>query len=74
MSHPYLIKRSLQISGHRTSIALEQDFWDILEQMAQLKGTTLIHFITDIDNNRSANHPLSSILRLTALNFALNKK
>ncbi len=74
MPHHYLKKRSLQISGHRTSIALEQEFWDILNQMAKAKNQTLIHLITEIDTHRSTNHPLSSLLRLKALQFVLNTK
>ncbi|MCT6896042.1 MAG: ribbon-helix-helix domain-containing protein [Commensalibacter sp.] len=73
MSRHYLKKRSFQISGHRTSIALEQDFWNILDQMAVSKNLTLLHLITEIDAKRCANHPLSSMLRLTALHFILKK-
>lgn len=69
MNHTHLKKRSLQLSGHRTSIALEQEFWDILDHMAFVKGQTLAHMISEIDTKRSPDHPLSSILRITTLNY-----
>lgn len=67
MTNPYLQKRSLRLSGHKTSVALEQEFWEILEQIALHKQQSLTSFITHVDTNRSANRPLSSALRLEAL-------
>lgn len=69
MTNPYLQKRSLRLSGHKTSVALEQEFWQILEQIAQEKQSSLSTLITMIDMNRSPDRPLSSALRLAALEF-----
>lgn len=60
-------KRSLSLYGHKTSIALEQDFWIVLEKAAYAQNRSLIQLIQDVDNNRKGT--LSSALRLYALHF-----
>jgi predicted DNA-binding ribbon-helix-helix protein len=61
-------KRSLSIAGHRTSIALEPEFWDGLEVLAQAQGLPLSGLIRQIDEGRS-NPNLSSALRLAVLGY-----
>jgi predicted DNA-binding ribbon-helix-helix protein len=61
-----LKKRSFSLSGHRTSIALEQEFWDVIEAEAARAGQSLAAYVTRIDAGRGA-HPLASALRLAAL-------
>lgn len=64
-----MLKRSLTIAGHRTSIALEPEFWTALEAMAARRGLPLTQLIEEIDRTReSAN--LSSALRIAALRAA----
>ena len=59
-------KRSFSIAGHRTSIALEPDFWRGLEAMAAERGSSLSGLVREIDETRkSAN--LSSSVRLAVL-------
>ena len=61
-------KRSLTIAGHRTSIALEPEFWDALGTIAEARGLGLAALIAEIDETRqSAN--LSSALRVTILDW-----
>lgn len=65
-----LLKRSLTIKGHRTSIALEQQFWDELEKLARLRGKSLPALIADIDQRRAVEAPdasLASSIRVFAL-------
>lgn len=69
MTNPYLQKRSLRLSGHKTSVALEKEFWQVLEIMAQENQQSLSTLITTIDMNRLSDHPLASALRLNVLNF-----
>jgi predicted DNA-binding ribbon-helix-helix protein len=64
-----LRKRSVQLSGHATSIALEPEFWAVLEAMAQADGLSLAGLIGRIDDGR-AGRPLASACRLAALAFA----
>jgi len=59
-------KRSLTIAGHRTSLALEPEFWDALETIAAERGTSLAQLVTTVDETR-AEANLSSALRVFAL-------
>ncbi len=64
-----LRKRSVQLSGHATSIALEPEFWSVLEAMASAEAMSLAGLIGRIDDARSG-RPLASACRLAALAFA----
>ena len=59
-------KRSLSIAGHRTSIALEPEFWAALDAMAQEAGQPLAALIRSIDGSRETTN-LSSAARLAVL-------
>ena len=61
-------KRSLTIAGHRTSLALEPEFWAGLEEMAAETGKTLAAAIADIDRARPGQN-LSSAVRLAVLQW-----
>ncbi|MGD0864649.1 MAG: ribbon-helix-helix domain-containing protein [Rhizomicrobium sp.] len=61
-----LEKRSFTIAGHRTSVALEPEFWSVLEREAQKGGSSLAAFVASIDAARGS-RPLASALRLHAL-------
>jgi predicted DNA-binding ribbon-helix-helix protein len=59
-------KRSIVIAGHKTSVSLEDEFWDSLKEIAAERGMTLAELVTAIDADR--NHPnLSSAIRLFVL-------
>ncbi len=64
-----LAKKSFSLSGHRTSVALEPEFWAVLEAAAKQKSQSLAAFIAEIDATRSA-RPLASALRVHALSVA----
>lgn len=59
-------KRSLTIAGHRTSIALEPEFWAALEAMAVRRQLRLVTLIEELDRARQ-NPNLSSALRVAVL-------
>lgn len=61
-------KRSLSIAGHRTSIALEPQFWAALERMASESGQTMTSLIASIDTDRQTTN-LSSAVRLAVLDW-----
>ena len=63
----FLRKRSFSIAGHRTSIALEPEFWAVLENEARRTGRTLSGLVAQVDATRDS-RPLASALRLAALN------
>lgn len=58
-------KRSITIAGHRTSITLEDVFWDALKEIATAKGTSRQTLIEKIDKERTGS--LSSALRVYAI-------
>ncbi|MEX1036090.1 MAG: ribbon-helix-helix domain-containing protein [Sneathiella sp.] len=66
-----LVKHSVSIAGHRTSISLEQKFWDLIRASAQRQGMSLNELVTEIDVKRSGN--LSSAIRLYVLQELLEK-
>jgi len=61
-----LKKRSFSLSGHRTSVALEPEFWVILDAEASKQSLSMAAFVARIDAARGA-RPLASALRLAAL-------
>jgi predicted DNA-binding ribbon-helix-helix protein len=61
-----LKKRSFSLSGHRTSVALEAEFWAVIDTSAQKDGIALAALVAKIDASRGE-RPLASALRLFAL-------
>jgi predicted DNA-binding ribbon-helix-helix protein len=64
--HAVLQKKSFSLSGHRTSVALESEFWTVLEHEAAREGLSLSAFVGRIDAERGE-RPLASALRVRAL-------
>ena len=64
-----LRKRSISPAGHATSLALEPEFWAVLEALARARAVSLAGLIAGIDAER-AGRPLASACRLAALRFA----
>jgi predicted DNA-binding ribbon-helix-helix protein len=65
-SAKFLRKRSFSIAGHRTSVALEPEFWAALEARAHHANLSLSALVARIDAER-ARRPLASALRIAAL-------
>jgi predicted DNA-binding ribbon-helix-helix protein len=63
-----VIKRSIVIAGHKTSVSLEDAFWRSLKEIAIGRGATLSNLVTSIDVDRQHGN-LSSCLRLFVLDF-----
>jgi predicted DNA-binding ribbon-helix-helix protein len=61
-----LKKRSFTLSGHRTSVALEAEFWVVIDEAALKQRISLAALVAKIDATR-AERPLASALRLYAL-------
>lgn len=61
-----LKKRSISLAGHATSLALEPEFWTVLDQAAQLQSLSLAALIIRIDEQRGE-RPLASACRVYAL-------
>lgn len=53
------------MAGHRTSVSLEDAFWDVLKDIAARRGLSLNQLVAEVDEGRTGN--LSSALRVYAL-------
>jgi len=62
-----IVKRSIVLAGHKTSVSLEDAFWDGLKEIAKSRRKTLSDLVTSIDTDREQGN-LSSALRLFVLN------
>ena len=68
MKKSLVVKHSVNIDSHRTSISLEEGFWTALKEIAHERGETLQHLITSIDAGRQSGN-LSSVLRVFILEY-----
>ena len=65
-----VVKRSIVIAGHRTSISLEDSFWKALKDIAKARGETLSDIVAAIDDKRQdgiLGGNLSSAIRVFVL-------
>jgi predicted DNA-binding ribbon-helix-helix protein len=70
MQQGTVLKRSVRIAGHATSISLEAAFWQGLCDIAAARGISVNALVAAIDANRGGN--LSSAIRLFVLDSARN--
>lgn len=61
-----VVKRSIVIAGHKTSVSLEDAFWRGLKELAFVKDMTLSNLVANIDTGRKDGN-LSSAIRLFVL-------
>ncbi|WP_428031253.1 ribbon-helix-helix domain-containing protein [Ancylobacter sp.] len=61
-----VVKRSIVIAGHKTSVSLEDQFWDALKEIAANRRSTLSEIVASIDSGRNQGN-LSSAIRLYVL-------
>lgn len=61
-----VVKRSIVIAGHKTSVSLEDAFWDALKNIASERRTTLSDIVQEVDQKRKQGN-LSSAIRLFVL-------
>jgi predicted DNA-binding ribbon-helix-helix protein len=66
-----VIKRSIGIDGHKTSVSLEDAFWSGLKEIAHAQGATVSQTVTEIDKMRQRAN-LSSAIRLFVLDQVRN--
>jgi predicted DNA-binding ribbon-helix-helix protein len=63
-----VIKRSIVVAGHKTSVSLEDSFWKALKKIAADRDVTLSNLVASIDTSREHAN-LSSAIRLFVLDF-----
>jgi predicted DNA-binding ribbon-helix-helix protein len=61
-----IVKRSIVIAGHKTSVSVEDAFWAALKEIAFSRGTTVAELVATIDAGRQHGN-LSSAIRLFVL-------
>jgi len=66
-----VVKRSITIAGHRTSVSLEAPFWDALRDLAGQRGTSVQALVGEVDAQRGTQN-LSSALRVFVLRAVQN--
>ena len=62
-----VVKRSIVIAGHKTSVSLEDEFWKALKEIATVRDATLSELVATIDGGRREGN-LSSAIRIFVLN------
>ena len=67
-------KHSITLHGHRTSLSLENAFWDELRVIAGERGLSIAALIAEIDDARGGEGNLSSALRLHVLAWVKTKR
>jgi predicted DNA-binding ribbon-helix-helix protein len=67
-----VIKRSIVIAGHKTSVSLEDAFWKGLKEIADDRDVTLSDLVSSIDTDRQHGN-LSSAIRLFVLDHYRNR-
>ena len=67
-----VVKRSIDIAGHKTSVSLEDAFWKGLKEIANGRDMTLSDLVAAIDSERQHGN-LSSAIRLFVLDFYRNQ-
>jgi predicted DNA-binding ribbon-helix-helix protein len=67
-----VVKRSIVIAGHKTSVSLEDAFWKGLKEIASARDVTLSELVAAIDSERQHGN-LSSAIRLFVLDFYRNQ-
>jgi predicted DNA-binding ribbon-helix-helix protein len=61
-----VVKRSVVVGGHKTSVSLEEAFWNGMKEISGERGKTLSELVSEIDHNRELGN-LSSAIRLFVL-------
>ncbi|MDB2697123.1 ribbon-helix-helix domain-containing protein [Alphaproteobacteria bacterium] len=62
-----LIKKSITLKKHRTSLSLEKDFWEALNKIAENENSSIQSLISEIDINRKSS--LASSTRVFILQY-----
>ena len=63
-----VVKRSIVVAGHKTSVSLEEAFWNGMKEISSLRDMTLSELVGEIDSNRQQGN-LSSAIRLFVLDY-----
>ncbi len=65
-------KRSVVVSGHPTSVTMEDAFWKVLQDIAETRDVSLNQLVSEVDRSREGN--LSSALRVFVLQWVKGRR
>lgn len=68
-----IIQRSIAVAGRKTSVSMEQPFWDALKEIAHAHNQSLARIVTRIKEDREDSN-LSSEVRLFVFDYFFHKK
>jgi predicted DNA-binding ribbon-helix-helix protein len=63
-----VVKRSIVVAGHKTSVSLEEAFWNSMKEISASRDMTLSDLVSEIDQGRKQGN-LSSAIRLYVLDY-----
>ncbi len=63
-----VVKRSIVVAGHKTSVSLEEAFWNGMKEISTARDITLSELVGEIDGHRQEGN-LSSAIRLFVLDY-----
>jgi len=63
-----VVKRSIVVAGHKTSVSLEEAFWTSMKEISASRSMTLSDLVSEIDKGRKQGN-LSSAIRLYVLDY-----
>jgi predicted DNA-binding ribbon-helix-helix protein len=63
-----VVKRSIVVAGHKTSVSLEEAFWSGMKEISAARDMTLSELVGEIDGGRQQGN-LSSAIRLFVLDY-----
>lgn len=67
-----IVKKSIDLFGHATSITMEQEFWDALKLISETENKSIRQLVLEVDSRRLENnshHNLSGSLRVFILDY-----
>ncbi len=67
-----VVKRSIVVAGHKTSVSLEEAFWNGMKEISAARNMTLSELVGEIDGHRQQGN-LSSAIRLFVLDYFKNR-
>lgn len=67
-----VVKRSIMVGGHKTSVSLEDPFWDAVKEVAVFQNLTLRELVSQIDIDREHSN-LSSAIRVFVLDHYMSR-
>ena len=67
-----VVTRSIVVAGHKTSVSLEEAFWNGMKEISSTRDMTLSDLVSEIDKGRRQGN-LSSAIRLYVLDYFRGK-